>query len=188
MRLSRILYCIVPLSLLLLIGCSNYSEQQVNGLYYQALELFDLGLYDQSLETLDLIIKQYPKSEMAVNLVQGTKLIKGYTYKVFKNTFVPSCKANNDVHLIGRALDIYAEDNMVYPTKEQGLNALIIRPTLSPKPKNWRGPYIKRTNFNDPWGNPYRFKLILKYLDRYECDVYSRGPDGKDGSGDEIHR
>ena len=42
MRLSRILYCIVPLSLLLLIGCSNYSEQQVNGLYYQCQNCGDL--------------------------------------------------------------------------------------------------------------------------------------------------
>jgi type II secretion system protein G len=188
MRLFTILYFMIPLLLLSVFGCSDNNEKKANGIFEEALVLIDSGYYPQSLETIDMLIKTYPKSELAINLQQGATLIKGYTYKVFKNNVVPSHIVSDDMPLIGRALEIYAEDNLVYPTNEQGLNALINKPTLPPKPRDWQGPYIKRTNFNDPWGNPYQYKLILRYTNRYSYDLYSFGPDGKYGGGDDIHR
>ena len=180
----------ISLLLLSAIGCTNAKEQKANDIFDEALLLIDSGYYSQALERLDLIIndKDYKDTELALNLTQGSPLIKGYTYKVFKNNIVPSHIARDEMPLIGRALETYAEDNLVYPTNQQGLNALIIKPTLPPKPKDWLGPYIKRTNFKDPWGNPYQYKLILKYTDRYGYDLYSFGADGKNGGGDDIHR
>jgi type II secretion system protein G len=190
MRLSTILYFMISLLLLSVIGCSSTKEQRANDIFDDALYLIKTGYYPQALERIDFIIndKEYKDTELVLKLTQGSPIIKGYTYKVFKNDIVPSHVAKEEMPLIGRALDIYAEDNSLYPTNEQGLNALIIRPNLLPKPKNWRGPYIKRTDFNDPWGNPYQYKLVLKYTDRYGYDLYSFGSDGKNGGGDDIHR
>jgi type II secretion system protein G len=188
MRLSTILYFMIPLLLLSLIGCSDNNEKKANGIFEEALVLIDSGYYSQSLETIDMLIETYPKSEQAINLQQGVTLIKGHTYKVFKNNIAPSRIAREEMPLIGRALETYAEDNLAYPTNEQGLNALINKPTLPPQPRDWRGPYIKRTNFKDPWGNPYQYKLILRYTNRYGYDLYSFGPDSKYGGGDDIRR
>jgi len=188
MRLSKILYCLIPFVLLWIIGCANPDEKKANELFDEALVLIRSGLYDQALETIDSIVNNYPKTELADRLVHGEVTIKGYTYKVFKNNIAPTYIAKEEMRLIGRALEIYAEDNGAYPTNEQGLNALIKKPTLPPQPKNWHGPYIKRTDFNDPWRNPYQYKLRLKYLDQYYCDLYSYGPNGKEGGDDDIHR
>jgi type II secretion system protein G len=188
MRLLTILYFMISLLLLSVIGCSNAKEQKANDIFDEALGLIQSGYYSQALERIDLIITEYKDTELALKLTEGSPLIKGYTYKVFKNNIVPSRITKEEMPLIGRALDIYAEDNLVYPTNEQGLNALVTKPTLPPKPKNWRGPYIKRTDFKDPWGNPYQYKLVLKYTDRYGYDLYSFGIDGKNGGGDDIHR
>ena len=53
-------------------------------------------------------------------------------------------KAKNDIQAIGSALDIYRLDNYVYPTTDQGLEALVSQPTSAPEPANWKqGGYIK---------------------------------------------
>lgn len=87
-------------------------------------------------------------------------------------------KAKNDIQAIGSALDIYRLDNYVYPTTDQGLEALVIKPTSSPEPANWKqGGYIKKLN-KDPWGNEY---LYLNPGEHGETDIYSLGADGAPG-------
>src|SRR3989338_5889154 len=55
---------------------------------------------------------------------------------------------------IGSALDLYELDNGSYPTSEEGLNALLVKPGSAP---SWKGPYLKRKPV-DPWGNPYAYR------------------------------
>ncbi|QEN05061.1 type II secretion system protein GspG [Thiospirochaeta perfilievii] len=57
------------------------------------------------------------------------------------------------------ALEMYRQDNKVYPTVEQGLNSLWEKPVLSPVPKNWDGPYIDKKTPLDPWDNEYLYKI-----------------------------
>jgi general secretion pathway protein G len=63
--------------------------------------------------------------------------------------------ARSQMEMIGAALDAYRLDNGRYPTTAQGLEALRQEPTLEPRPRNWRGPYLRRELPMDPWGNPY---------------------------------
>jgi general secretion pathway protein G len=87
-------------------------------------------------------------------------------------------KAKNDIRALESALDIYRLDNYVYPTTDQGLEALVTLPTSSPEPPNWKqGGYIKKLN-NDPWGNDY---LYMNPGEHGEIDIYSLGADAAPG-------
>lgn len=84
---------------------------------------------------------------------------------------------------ISVALDLYELDNGRFPTSEQGLSALMTRPSSSPVPTNWNGPYLKRKPL-DPWGNEYKYACPGTHSNDY--DLYSLGPDGTDGTADDI--
>ncbi|MFH1777964.1 MAG: type II secretion system major pseudopilin GspG [Candidatus Omnitrophota bacterium] len=82
------------------------------------------------------------------------------------------------------ALDLYELDNGFYPTSEQGLNALCEKPTTSPVPLNWNGPYIKKMP-KDPWKSEYVYVLPgVHNTDSY--DLYSLGKDRAEGGGDDV--
>jgi general secretion pathway protein G len=88
--------------------------------------------------------------------------------------------AKQDIASILQALKLYRLDNGAYPSTEQGLKALLARPTTEPIPSNWKqGGYLERSSMpRDPWGNEY------KYLNpglRGEIDVFSYGRDGQPG-------
>jgi general secretion pathway protein G len=88
--------------------------------------------------------------------------------------------ARQDVASLMAALKVYRLDNGQYPTTEQGLRALIEKPTSEPLPQNWRqGGYIERNTVPvDPWKREY------KYLNpglHGEIDVFSFGRDGQSG-------
>ena len=86
--------------------------------------------------------------------------------------------AKNDVAAILQALKLYRLDNGRYPTSEQGLAALVTRPTSVPLPPNWKpNGYLERLP-KDPWGNPYQY---LNPGLRGEIDVFSFGADGAPG-------
>ncbi|NUZ05622.1 type II secretion system major pseudopilin GspG [Piscinibacter koreensis] len=81
--------------------------------------------------------------------------------------------ARTDVNNLMQALKLYKLDNMRYPTGEQGLQALVAKPTSGPIPNNWKS-YLDKLP-NDPWGRPYQYSNPgLKG----EIDVYSFGADG----------
>lgn len=66
-------------------------------------------------------------------------------------------KAKSDLNTIESALDMYKLDNYRYPTTDQGLAALVKKPTTDPIPPNWRaGGYLKSMPV-DPWGHPYEY-------------------------------
>lgn len=86
--------------------------------------------------------------------------------------------ARQDIAAIMQGLKLYRLDNQRYPTAEQGLQALVARPTAAPAPPNWKpGGYLERLP-NDPWGRPYQF---LNPGLRGEVDVFSFGGDGQPG-------
>jgi general secretion pathway protein G len=86
--------------------------------------------------------------------------------------------AKSDIAAILSGLKLYRLDNQRYPTAEQGLAALVARPTQPPAPPNWKpNGYLERLP-NDPWGHPYQY---LNPGLRGEIDVYSLGADGQPG-------
>ncbi len=87
-------------------------------------------------------------------------------------------KAKQDIQAIRTALDMYRLDNYQYPSTDQGLRALVERPSGSPEARNWKqGGYLERLP-NDPWGNPYQY---LSPGQHGEVDVFSYGADGRPG-------
>ena len=84
--------------------------------------------------------------------------------------------ARTDVANLMQALKLYKLDNQRYPTAEQGLRALVSKPTVNPVPPNWK-PYVEKLP-NDPWGRPYQY---LNPGVKGEIDVMSFGADGQSG-------
>lgn len=66
--------------------------------------------------------------------------------------------ARTQLELIRVALDSYYLDNGRYPTTAQGLEALRTEPTSDPRPRSWRGPYLRGEVPDDPWGRPYIYR------------------------------
>jgi len=86
--------------------------------------------------------------------------------------------AKQDIATLVQALKLYRLDNMRYPTTEQTLQALVVKPSLNPVPQNWKaGGYLDRLP-KDPWGHPY---LYLSPGRNGEIDVISLGADGQPG-------
>jgi len=85
---------------------------------------------------------------------------------------------------LSTALDLYELDNGRYPTTEQGLSALIQKPTATPEPMQWNGPYLKKKKIpTDPWGRTYVYVAPGRHnTDDY--DLSSLGPDGMESSDD----
>ena len=84
--------------------------------------------------------------------------------------------AKTDVNNIMQALKLYKLDNQRYPTAEQGLQALVARPTVGSIPPNWK-PYLEKLP-NDPWSRQYQY---LNPGIKGEIDVMSFGADGQPG-------
>ena len=87
-----------------------------------------------------------------------------------------STAARTDVANLMQALKLYKLDNQRFPTAEQGLQALVTKPTTNPVPPNWK-PYLEKLP-NDPWGRPYQY---LNPGVKAEIDVMSFGADGQPG-------
>jgi len=86
--------------------------------------------------------------------------------------------AKQDIQALGQALKLYRLDNQRYPTSEQGLQALVQKPTTAPLPPNWKpGGYLDRLP-QDPWKHDY---LYLNPGLHGEIDILSYGADGASG-------
>jgi general secretion pathway protein G len=92
--------------------------------------------------------------------------------------------ARSQIEMFGLALEAYRLDNGVYPSTNQGLTALRTLPVSGEVPRNWRGPYVRRTIPDDPWGRQYQFiSPGRENPDSY--DLYSLGRDGRPGGSGE---
>ncbi len=85
-------------------------------------------------------------------------------------------KARQDVLAIQNALELYKLDNGFYPSTDQGLMALVEKPTSNPAPNDWKA-YLKSLP-KDPWGRDY---LYLNPGQHGDVDVFTYGADGQPG-------
>ncbi len=93
-------------------------------------------------------------------------------------------KTTSKGHISGivAALRAYEVDNMFLPTTQQGLSALVEKPSGRPAPANWIAK-LKKLPI-DPWGNPYHYRRPGT-KDKGGFDVYSAGPDGVPDNADD---
>lgn len=88
-------------------------------------------------------------------------------------------KVKQDIMAIENAMDLYKLDNGMYPTTDQGMDALVKKPSTDPIPRNWKdGGYLRQLPI-DPWGEPYQY-----VNDNEKLKIYSYGPKGKDGNSE----
>lgn len=84
--------------------------------------------------------------------------------------------AKAQISTFSQALGLYKLDTGTYPSTEQGLNALRVKPE---DVAQWAGPYLKSDVPNDPWGRPYQYKFPGDHGD--DPDIISLGADGQPG-------
>ena len=94
--------------------------------------------------------------------------------------------ARSQMEMLSGTLDAYRLDNGRYPTTEQGLEALWEEPAIEPRPRTWRGPYLRKKVPLDPWGNPYIY-MSPGLVNTKGFDLASLGADGAlGGEGDDA--
>ena len=87
-------------------------------------------------------------------------------------------KAISDITQLEQLLDMYKLDNFTYPSTEQGLEALVEKPSIDPEPRNYQeGGYIRRLS-KDPWGRDYQYRSPGE---NGEVDIFTLGADGQEG-------
>jgi general secretion pathway protein G len=83
------------------------------------------------------------------------------------------------------ALKLYELDNGFFPSTEQGLDALLAKPTTNPVPQNWNGPYLENLPV-DPWGRPYQYRSPGANRP-HDYDLWSMGKNStKEKSDDDV--
>lgn len=91
--------------------------------------------------------------------------------------------AQTQISQLEVALDAFEIDVSRYPTTVEGLRALVEQPNTNAA--GWQQPYMNKAIPKDPWGNDYMYRYPGQYnKDGY--DLYSYGPDGRQGGGDDI--
>jgi general secretion pathway protein G len=88
-------------------------------------------------------------------------------------------KVKQDLLAIQSALDLYKLDNSMYPTTDQGLQALVKKPTTAPIPQNWKSEGYLQQLPTDPWGEHYQYLNTDEKL-----RIFSYGPKGKEGNSE----
>ena len=91
-------------------------------------------------------------------------------------------RAYSDFSTIEGQLKLYHLDNYRYPTTEQGLQALVEKPSIDPIPRQWQGGGYLDALPIDPWGNPYLYNVPGE---KGDFDIYSYGADGVAGGTDQ---
>ena len=92
-------------------------------------------------------------------------------------------RVDSDLGAIGIALQTYEARALRKPTTEQGLKALVEKPTIEPIPENYKATLKELPK--DPWGQEYKYRVpAQKSKDDY--DIWSVGADGQDGTEDDL--
>lgn len=91
--------------------------------------------------------------------------------------------AKAQIEGLGRALDTYRLDTGRYPTTEQGLKALVVKPNDESK---WNGPYLQKSVPDDPWGHPYVYRSPGQGGDFDLLSYAKDGQSGGEGDGADI--
>lgn len=94
-------------------------------------------------------------------------------------------RAQTDIGSIAAALEMYKLDNFAYPSTDQGLMALVEKPTGDPEPANWSSSYLKSLQ-KDPWGRDYIYVSPGESGDFDLISLASDGVEGGEGVGEDI--
>jgi general secretion pathway protein G len=92
-------------------------------------------------------------------------------------------RVDADIKTYTTQLRTYEILNLSLPTTQQGLQALVVRPTSPPIPKRWRRLFEELPA--DPWGQPYNYEYPGRRSGK-SFDLFSSGPDTKPGTDDDI--
>ena len=91
--------------------------------------------------------------------------------------------AKADIELnIATALKLFELDNGVFPTTDEGLQALLTAPSSA---RNWKGPYLEKKPV-DPWGKTYQYRGPGTHR-THDFDLFSLGRDGVESADDVIN-
>ncbi len=94
--------------------------------------------------------------------------------------------AKTQIGMYKAALERYFLDCKKYPASEQGLDALVSKPSDLADNASWEGPYVNGEIGKDPWGHEYQYKYPPEKGSGDTPDIWSSGPDGEDGTSDDI--
>jgi general secretion pathway protein G len=109
-------------------------------------------------------------------------LVGGGIYYMMGNVDVAKeVKAETDIKALGTQIQVYESRNLTPPTTEQGLQALVQRPTSDPVPEKWT--QLMQEVLKDPWGKQYQYKQPAE-RSKKGYDLYSLGPDGVESEDD----
>ena len=109
-------------------------------------------------------------------------LVGGGIYYMMGNVDVAKeVKAETDIKALGTQIQVYESRNLTPPTTEQGLQALVQRPTSDPVPEKWT--QLMEEVLKDPCGKQYQYKQPAE-RSKKGYDLYSLGPDGVDSEDD----
>ncbi|TQV85503.1 type II secretion system major pseudopilin GspG [Aliikangiella coralliicola] len=112
---------------------------------------------------------------MAIMAILGGIMVTQFMGKTEEANLL---RIKGDIQAVKSALIQYNADNFLLPTTEQGLEALVQKPSSPPTPKNYpRRGYLDQLA-EDPWGNPYQYAYPGEFG---EYDIYSLGADGEEG-------
>jgi len=94
--------------------------------------------------------------------------------------------AKSQIGLFKSPLEMFALDMNSYPTTDQGLSSLLEAPEDLENTSQWQGPYLDSDVPQDPWGRDYQYEYPPTRQERDFPDIWSVGPDGEDGTEDDI--
>ncbi len=113
---------------------------------------------------------------MIIVLLSGTVVIAAI--KQVEKAKIAKARSTIDAYM--SALQLYYGDCLAFPTEEQGLEALVKKPTAEPVPEEWDGPYLSKTEIEpDPWKNEYIYNVPGP--NGLDYSIISWGADGLQG-------
>jgi general secretion pathway protein G len=122
--------------------------------------------------------------EIVIVLTIISILAAGSIYMLKGNVDVAKeTRVESDIQNIMTQLQLYEARNMRSPTTEQGLKALVEKPSTEPLPEKWT--QLLEAVPKDPWGQEYKYRYPAQ-KSKKPYDVYSAGKDGADGTEDDI--
>jgi general secretion pathway protein G len=122
--------------------------------------------------------------EIVIVLTIISILAAGSIYMIKGNVDVAKeTRVESDLQNIATQLQLYEARNMRPPTTEQGLKALVEKPTIEPVPEKFT--QLMEDVPKDPWGAEYKYRYPAQ-KSKKPYDIYSMGKDGQDGTDDDI--
>src|SRR5687768_1575652 len=104
-------------------------------------------------------MKVKSRAVWAVILIAGIGTAAAFRSRNFGIIVERTTRAPVDLNTLRKLLAVYVTDNGLPPTQQQGLRALVVRPTIPPIPKAWRKLIRDESAFKDPWGREYVYRI-----------------------------